>query len=506
MFNFFKKFFFTLDYDYIDNIRAKVALAGYKILKSIYDYVDSPPLINYDHLSLLYNYRPLIQRRYIEVDFEKGVTYIITKTNLGLFVDFLIYIRDTYKYLVSLGFNECFWIGFLAIYYIIVRSISNQYHAPDLGKLKTQNYGGNPAVDRFGDHYSQYDIFTLYNIKDIAHEVRFFFRYLDYNHRTREYTCKLVDWSPHFEFGAHAIQYSWVLLRDGTSHYVHNNYRRRRFFLEDTPVVIHDFFLYIYNFIYEGLIQERISTIITLVFFSLLIICKIINYIFNILLNIILKINGFFLSLKRIESTINKLDIYREKKHKYINKYNNLIKKLKTNFYISKIIMILNYIIHYCLYIDKYIVDPFINILIYIYIFTEIYIEYAKECWNFWYNIYNYGNRIVNYITYYTIHLPFWVTLEYILKKDEEVIEKYGWSPLYYLELIALIIISYYYTLVLIFLDTSFEFTEDFVPWWEKTHNNETLKYYLNDDRFLYMIPILYLFFTFCFLFNIIYI
>jgi hypothetical protein len=506
MFSFLKKFIFTLDYDYIDDIRSKVASIGYKILKSIYDYLDCTPFINYIHLHSLYDQIKLMlreHRRYLYYDKEKELLYLITKTNFGLFVDLLIYIRDTYNLFVSLGFHECFWIGFLVVYYIIVRSISNQYHAPDLGKLKTQNYGGNPApLDKFYERYSRFDIFNLYNIKDIAHEVRFFYRY-DFNHRTREFTCIKVDWSPYFEFGAHAMQYSWILLRDGTSHYVYNHYNRRRYLLEDTPVIIRDSFLYIYHFIYEGFVQERISTIITLIFFSLLIICKVINYILNVLNNIINKINGFFLSLKKIESIINKLDIYREKKYKYINKYNNLIEKLKMNFYISKIIIIFNYIIYYCSYIDKYIVDPFIDILIYIYIFTEIYIKYAKECWNFWYNIYSYGNIICNYITYYTIYLPFWSTYEYISTKDEDFIEKHGWSPLYYLEVTCLAIISYYYGLTLYFVETTLEFTEDFVPWWEKVHDNETLKYYLNDDRSLYMIPIFYIFFTLCLILNI---
>lgn len=499
---FIKKFF--SDYDYIDYIRDKIAERGYKIFSYFYNYFNFPQVINYNHLSSLYE-QMIFRRTFVRIGINKRtgkkIFYYVQKNDLGLFIDFLKYIRDTYFYLVDLGFNECFWIFFLACFYIIVRTVSNQYHAPDLGKLKTQDYGGNPAsVDKFGNRYTKFGIFNRYNIKDIAHEVRFFNSY-DYDNTTLK-----VNWSPYPQFGGHAIQYSWVLLRDGTSHILYNEYSRRRFLLEDTPVFIRDLFLYLYNFIYVGLQTEKISTIITLAFFFILFICKIIYFIFNTFFNILDKIDKFFLSLKKFESIINKLDIYRENKYKYINKYNNFKNKLRTNFYISKILSVYNYIIYYYSYIDKYIVDPCTNILICIYIVTEMYIEYARECWNFWYNIYSSINVVCNYITYYAIYFPIWSAYEYISSKDDEFVLKYGWSPLYYTEVVCLAIISYYYALVLYFVETKLEFTEDFVPFWEEIHDNETLKYYLDDRRSLYMIPIFYILFLFCVIYSILFI
>jgi hypothetical protein len=435
--NFIKKFF--TDIDFIKGYRDRIVDIGNGIYFKIQDNIHFPQIFNYNHMIMLWQETRFTLPYYVFKD-AKGRRWLRWKGKYHYVKEFIEYLIGLFTYVKdNFTFSDCVEIVKIYFRYFYSRVKGNVYNADNQYRkqLNPNNVDVNMGFDYAHSRF-QRGVFNLYNVRDIAYEIRYNSAYMDKG-------TIVVDWAIAPRWGERFYQHSWVELKNGTSFFAIQEYRKRRFLLEDLPDIFYDLKYYIYNLFYEGFVHDPFSTKVVIVFFFLAFISKIICYIFYKILNFNNKIDSISQSIKNFHSTINELDFYRIQEQKFVYKLNKL---LETK-WIVKFTYFYDEFFYYFYIFDKYILVPIINILtqfFYVLLFSaENYLKFYKFYFSFYYNFYVLLNVPFNLFFYYTIYLPKYYAIKFWLDACDYADEKYKFDLFEAVEYVFYAIVWYYF-------------------------------------------------------------
>jgi len=394
MLDFIKKFF--TDIGYIESYRDKIIETGNNIYFKIQSYIEFPPIFNITHMKMLWKEKRLTPRYEIITD-NIGRRWLRWKGKYHYTKEFIEYLASLYPYIAEhYTFRECVEIVIIYFKYFYSHVVGNVYHAD----VKYSKQFDASSVHKRYVYWKDYSLFRLYNVRDIAHEVRF-------NDKLWDPEVYYVDWSTHPKWGERYYQRSWVELKDGSQFFIHQWYKDRRFIMQDLPDIFYDLKCYIHNLFYIGFVKDPFCTKVVVVFFLLGFLSKIICGLYRFLLNLNNKINSVNQSIKNFNNTINELYFYRIRKKKLKYKLNRFINKNKL---IIKILDLYDEFFYYFYLFDIYVLVPIISKLTQLFYFilfcAENYLKFYNFYFSFYYNVYVMLNIPLNLFFYYLVYLP----------------------------------------------------------------------------------------------------